>query len=146
MKFFNLHHWRRKLQKIYIWIAHKTDFDYDPPKHKLPHEGDCVVICKKLIKMKDSVLLMTPLTDKRYIKNERLKIYVIMKDRHIQIINHVYSYSVSLGPRNWNRLIDFYNFEMEDRRMGFEKDITSNIKHSLKNILNQLDDSTSNPN
>lgn len=109
------------------------------PNRMLPHEGDCVVICKKLVKMKDSVMLMTPLTDKRYIKNERLQIFVIMQNQHVQIINHVYSYSVSLSHRSWNRLVDFYNLEMEDRRTGFEEEITSNIRHSLKNILDELE-------
>jgi hypothetical protein len=139
MNIFNLHHWRRKFQTIYIWIARKIDMEHANPNRMLPHEGDCVVICKKLVKMKDSVMLMTPLTDKRYIKNERLQIFVIMQNQHVQIINHVYSYSVSLSHRSWNRLIDFYNLEMEDRRTGFEEEITSNIRHSLKNILDELE-------
>ncbi len=139
MNIFNLHHWRRKFQTIYIWMARKIDIEHANPNQMLPHEGDCVVICKKLVKMKDSVMLMTPLTDKRYIKNERLQIFVIMQNQHVQIINHIYSYSVSLSQRSWNRLIDFYNLEMEDRRTGFEEEITSNIRHSLKNILDELE-------
>lgn len=139
MNTFYFHSWRRKIQKIYIWSARKLDMDYVQRSNLLPHEGDCVVICKKLVKMRDSVMLMTPLTDKRYIKNERLQIYVIMQNQHVQIINHIYSYSVSLNQRSWKRLIDFYNIEMEERRLGFEEEITSNIKHSLKNILDELD-------
>ena len=136
---FNSHSLRRKIQKIYIWIVRKFDIDYSNRSELLPHEGDCVVLCKKLVKMKDSVILMTPLTDKRYIKNQRLEIYVIMQNQHVQIINNVHSYSVSLNHRSWKRLIDFYNVEMEERRLGFEMEITSNIKHSLKTILDELE-------
>jgi len=135
----NFHVWRRRIQKIYIWIVRKFDIDYSNRSELLPHEGDCVVLCKKLVKMRDSVILMTPLTDKRYIKNQRLQIYVIMQNQHVQIINNVHSYSVSLNQRSWKRLIDFYNVEMEERRLGFELEITSNIKHSLKTILDELE-------
>jgi hypothetical protein len=120
-------------------MARKVDIEYVHRQEMMPHEGDCVVICKKLVKMKDSVMLMTPLTDKRFIKNERLQIYVIMQNQHVQIINHIYSYSVSLSHRSWKRLVDFYNLEIEDRRTGFEEEITSNIRHSLKNILDELE-------
>lgn len=133
------HQWRRKIQKIYISVARKFDINYVNRTEMLPHEGDCVVLCKKLVKMRDSVILMTPLTDKRYIKNQRLQIYVIMQNQHVQIINNVHSYSVSLNQRSWKRLIDFYNVEMEERRLGFEMEITSNIKHSLKTILDELE-------
>ena len=139
MNIFDFHHWRRKIQRIYIWMARKVDIEYVHRQEMMPHEGDCVVICKKLVKMKDSVMLMTPLTDKRFIKNERLQIYVIMQNQHVQIINHIYSYSVSLSYRSWKRLVDFYNLEIEDRRTGFEEEITSNIRHSLKNILDELE-------
>jgi hypothetical protein len=139
MNIFDFHPWRRKIQRIYIWIARKVDIEYVHRQEMMPHEGDCVVICKKLVKMKDSVMLMTPLTDKRFIKNERLQIYVIMQNQHVQIINHIYSYSVSLSHRSWKRLVDFYNLEIEDRRTGFEEEITSNIRHSLKNILDELE-------
>lgn len=90
--------------------------------------------------MEDSILLMTPLTDKRYIKNEQVGIYVIMEKHHVQVINHIYSYSVSLGEKSWTKLIDFYNDEIEERRLQFEKEITSNIKHSLKNILHGIEE------
>jgi hypothetical protein len=47
---------------------------------------------------------------------------------------------VYLGEKSWNKLISFYDDEIEQRRMRFEAEITSNIKHSLKNILIEIDE------
>lgn len=135
----NLHHFRRGLQKMYIQIHRKLVVP-DVLNSRSAHEIECLSICKRLIKMEDSILLMTPLTEKRYIKNEELGIYVIMEKHHVQVINHIYSYSVSLGDKSWVKLIDYYNDEIEARRLQFEKEITSNIKHSLKNILHGIEE------
>jgi hypothetical protein len=135
----NFHHFKRGLQKMYIHL-HRKFVVPDVLNFKSDHEMECISICKRLIKMDDSILLMTPVTDKRYIKNEALGIYVIMEKHHVQVINHIYSYSVSLGEKSWTRLIDFYNEEIEERRLEFEKEITANIKHSLKNILHGIEE------
>ncbi len=134
-----LHNFKRGLQKMYIHLHRKFSLP-DSLSTKSEHEMECLSICKRLIKMEDSILLMTPLTDKRYIKNEQVGIYVIMEKHHVQVINHIYSYSVSLGEKSWTKLIDFYNDEIEERRLQFEKEITSNIKHSLKNILHGIEE------
>jgi hypothetical protein len=96
------------------------------------------MLCKKLAKMSDSILLMTPLTDKRFLKNERLKIYVIMDSNQVQIIDNIHSYSVTLRERAWQRLIHSYNLEIEERRHSLEADITANIRYSLKNLLDEI--------
>jgi len=135
----NFHHFKRGLQKAYILIHRKFQVP-DLTSARSDHEMECLSICKRLIRMEDSILLMTPLTDKRYIKNEQVGIYVIMEKHHVQVINHIYSYSVHLGEKSWTKLIDFYNDEIEERRLQFEKEITSNIKHSLKNILHGIEE------
>jgi hypothetical protein len=47
---------------------------------------------------------------------------------------------VYLGEKAWNKLMNFYDDQIEQRRMEFEAEITSNIKHSLKNILTEIDE------
>ena len=133
------HNFKRGLQKMYIHLHRKFSLP-DSLSARSEHEIECLSICKRLIKMEDSILLMTPLTDKRYIKNEQLGIYVIMEKHHVQVINHIYSYNVVLGEKAWNKLISFYDDEIEKRRIEFEKEITANIKHSLKNILVEIDE------
>ncbi len=133
-----MHNFRRSVQRFYISAYRMANPEFT--QERSAHEMECISICKKLIKMEDSILLMTPLTDKRFIKNEKMGIYVIMEKYNVQVINHIYSYSITLGDKSWGKLIDFYNQEIEKRRNQFESEIRSNIKHSLKNILHDIEE------
>ena len=126
-----LHILRRLIQKWSISAIRLVQV----PEKKSEYERDAVNICKKLIKKSDSVLLLTPISGKRYITHETQQISVILSASSIQIINHTYSYTVFLGDKEWQKLVDFFNEEVEDRRKVLEDEITSNIKHSLQNIL-----------
>lgn len=83
---------------------------------------------------------MAPISGKRFVKNEKMGIYVILEGRSVKVINHIYSYSVVLSEKTQNKLISFYDDEIEKRRIEFEKEITANTKHSLKNILVEIDE------
>ena len=126
-----LHTLRRLIQKWSISAIRLVQV----PEKKSEYERDAVNICKKLIKLSDSVLLLTPISGKRYITHETQQISIILSASSIQIINHTYSYTVFLGDKQWQKLIDVFNEEVEDRRKVLEDEITSNIKHSLQNIL-----------
>ena len=126
-----LHILRRLIQKWSISAIRLVQV----PEKKSEYERDAVNICKKLIKLSDSVLLLTPISGKRYITHETQQISIILSASSIQIINHTYSYTVFLGDKQWQKLIDVFNEEVEDRRKVLEEEITSNIKHSLQNIL-----------
>jgi flagellar biosynthesis/type III secretory pathway protein FliH len=56
----------------------------------------------------------------------------------VKVINHVYSYTVFLEETEWNNIINTFDNEVEKRREDFEKEIVSNIKHSLQNILQNI--------
>jgi hypothetical protein len=43
-----------------------------------------------------------------------------------------------LEKNSWENLVDMFDNEVERRREIFEKEITSNIKHSLQNILHSI--------
>ena len=80
-------------------------------------------------------MLLTPISGKRYITNESQQISIILSSSSVQIINHTYSYTVFLSDKEWQKLLDVFNEEVEARRKVLEAEITSNIKHSLQNIL-----------
>jgi hypothetical protein len=109
-----------------------------PRIEKSEYERDCIAICKKLISKEDTVLLLTPISNKRYIRNEELQIFVILENSSVKVINHVYSYTVFLEQKLWNSITLVFDTEVEKRRESFEKEITSNIKHSLQNILKNI--------
>ncbi len=131
---FSLHKLRRSIQKWYISIARLST----PPTQKSEYERDCISICKKLIGKEDTILLLTPISGKRYIRNEEHQIFVILEGFNVKVINHVYSYTVFLEKNAWENLLNMFDGEVERRREIFEKEITSNIKHSLQNILKTI--------
>jgi len=127
-----IHKLKRLIQKQYIKVYRSST-----PKITT-YEKDCVSICEKLIKKNETVLLLTPISNKRYIKNEEDQIFVILENYSVRIINHVYSYTVILGDKPWNSVVTLFDSEVESRRNKFEKEITSNIKYSIKKILEKI--------
>ena len=130
----HLHKFKRLIQKWYISIVRLST----PPMEKSEYERDCIAICKKLISKEDTVLLLTPISNKRYIRNEELQIFVILEGHNVKVINHVYSYTVFLEQKPWENIVVAFDNEVEKRREAFEKEIMSNIKHSLQNILQNI--------
>ena len=102
------------------------------------YQRTCLAICRKLITQKDTQFLLAPISGKRYITNNRLQIFIVLQDRHINIINHIYNYSVFVGIRDWERLMFVYDNECERRRIEYEDQIKSQIDHSLHKILDSL--------
>ena len=130
----HLHKIKRLIQKWYISIVRWST----PPMEKSEYERDCIAICKKLISKEDTILLLTPISNKRYIRNEELQIFVILEGHTVKVINHVYSYTVFLEHKPLENIVVAFENEVEKRREKFEKEIMSNIKHSLQNILQNI--------
>lgn len=129
-----LHKLRRSIQKSYISLHRLST----PTVQKSKYEKDCISICKTLITKEDTVLLFAPLSNKRYIRNEKKQIFVVLEGHSVKVINHVYSYTVFLEQPSWVSITGIFDNELEKRRVEFEKEITSNIKHSLQNILQNI--------
>ena len=93
-----------------------------------------------MLSSKDTVLLVAPISSKRYMKNEKFEIYVILHGRTIEVINHVYNYTVHMDEDTWTNLIDNFNEELESRREDIEDEISKNIKYSLKNVIKGMEE------
>jgi hypothetical protein len=74
-----------------------------------------------MLEKKETVLLIAPISSKRYMKNEKYGIYIVFHGRTIEVVNHVYNYTVSLDDKTWNILIEEFNYELEERRKEFEE-------------------------
>lgn len=125
------HNFRRFIQKQSLKVFRSLQTDYD----RSVYEKDSIAICKRLINQKESTLLLTPRSGKRYIKSEKSDIFIILDSHRVKIINHVYAYDVYITDKSWNHLVDYFDTEVEKRRDEFEHQITSNIKTSLIKIL-----------
>lgn len=131
----NLYHtFRRFVQRQTLKAIRYVQSDYE----KSVYENDSISICKKLINQKDSILLLTPRSGKRYIKSESSDIFIILDNHRIKVINHIYAYDIHVTDKSWTKLMDYFDTEVEKRREEFEKQITSNIQSSLKKILHEV--------
>ena len=95
-------------------------------------------ICRKLISHPDSTFLIAPLSQKRYIKNDSLGVFIVLSNNRINITNHVYNYDVNLSQTISDKLNNIFDKKVERLRLEFETEIKSQIKHSLTTILGKL--------
>jgi len=120
---------------MYIDSARKMDYERG---QRSKYELDCLSICKKLIDKPDTQLLMTPLSNKKYIHNPANSIFITIEGNTVNVINHKYSYTVVIQDKSKIEITNYFNEVLETQRLKMEEEITSNIKHSLKNILQTL--------
>jgi hypothetical protein len=130
------HYLRRKIQKLSLKLFKLLRADV-VVKNKYQMDG--IKIFKSLLYNSDTLLLISPLSNKRYLKNDKKGLTIILDKNTVNIINHIYSYSVVLDDPNVIQIVNLFNQEVERRRNEFEKEITSNIKHSLKTILHKIE-------
>ena len=83
---------------------------------KSSFEKRAAQICRKVIQHKTSELTMCPTTQARYIKNEELQMYVILKNNLFQVFDNTIS----------------------EKRFEMERDILNNTENSLLNILRTI--------
>jgi len=95
-------------------------------------------ICRTLIKHPESTFLIAPLSQKRYIRNEVMQMFIILQDDRMNITNHIYNYDILLTKETSDRLNRIFDFKVEEARSKFEKDMKSQIRHSLFLILEKL--------
>jgi hypothetical protein len=125
----------RLLFRVYLNL--KERFDPTPP---IPEEERITVeICKKLISDPNSKLTYAPISNKRFIKNEEKHMFIVIEHHTINLINHVYSYSVYLSnSTDYNEIITTFDKVLETNRESLEVEIRNNIQHSLTTILEKL--------
>ena len=85
-----------------------------------------------------TVLLISPISGKRYIKSDDKNIFIIIEHSLMTIVNHSYSYTVDIYGKPFLRLAKLFDQEVEKRRQEMEQEIRSNVKHSLSNIYENL--------
>jgi hypothetical protein len=119
----------------------KKQFDYQDPG-LLGDIHICKAICRKLINSDGSKFLIAPLSYQRYIKHSELGIFIILDDKKISVINHEYYYSnILMSNRDWDKLTKMYDTKVERIRQNLKNEMKSQIKYSLKNILDKVDNS-----
>ena len=129
---------KRLYAKFKISLRDISKKSFDERQEAKTNAKQCTFICRKLIHSQNSDLLIAPISRKKYIKNEKLGIFIVMVDQHINITNHTYNYSVFISPRDWQRIVYFFEHETETRKNQYEDEIKSQITHSLDRMLEDL--------
>jgi hypothetical protein len=134
-----MHKARRFVQKLAL-ITLKAAKNKTTQQDKSEYEKECISVCRALIHKETSVLLLSPISGKRYIKSHDEQLFIIIESNLITIVNHQYSYNISMWGKPMETIIRMFDIEVEKRREAMEMEIRSNVKHSLANIFKNLSD------
>jgi hypothetical protein len=97
-----------------------------------------VRILKLLAADKDSEILMAPISNRYFIKNE--EIFIVLDLYCITIINSVYHYDIHISEATNSELASFMRRTIEKRRTVMEREMRTKIEKSLDHIVVHLID------
>jgi len=113
-------------------------FKRNKRKDASENEIKAAAICRRLINHPLSKFLIAPVSKKRYIRNEKLKMFVVISDNKIRIVNHVYSYDIVITDSEYQRLEKMFDNKVDSMRLKFEEEINSQIEYSLTSIIKKI--------
>lgn len=128
---------RRLKIRLYLW-SKKRDIVPSYEEDQTSYERTCFLICLKAIKHQNTKFMIAPVSNKRYIENKDMDIFITLDDKAVNLTNHIYHYSVKLTLRDWQRIIYIFDTEAEKRRLDYEEKINSQIKNSLHDVLQRI--------
>ena len=79
----------------------------DPSKQELVHseyETEAFAICRNLINKRETTLLISPISGKRYIKSDDNQLFIIVELDQLTIVNHQYSYNIDIKGKAYERI------------------------------------------
>ena len=124
--------------KFYIWTKKSSSLIPSYKEEGPSYERTCFKICLKIIHHSDTEFMIAPMSDKRYLKNDDMGIFITMSERRVEITNHVYNYNVKLTERDWERLSYIFDTETDKRRLDYESEVNSQSTNSLHSILERV--------
>jgi hypothetical protein len=114
------------------------------PAEPEENEKIAIRIFDKCLHQKESELLIAPLSNTVYIKTD--KIYIILQNQEIRIINGRYSYDLHLPVAPCEKMRKKFRAEIEKRVKNMEEKIVAKTKGSLQNILSEISTTQENHN
>jgi hypothetical protein len=113
---------------------------FKPPQSADEYENISAAICRKLMARSDTKFAIAPLSEKRYIINETLGMFIVLEPdlRDIELTNHVYHYSVRMQEKSFRSIAKIFDNKVEEIRIKYENEIRDRIQHSLVNVLDKL--------
>jgi hypothetical protein len=118
--------------KLFELSIFKDKFEYTG------YEKICTAIVRKMINHNDTKYTIAPLSNKRYLINKTLEIFVIMEDSKVEITNHVYHYVITLPKKEMGKLVNRYDKKVDEERIMYENQIKSQIDNTLHKIYDKI--------
>lgn len=131
-----LHRSKRALQRLGIRIS-RAFSGYQLSSY-VDGEREAASIFRQMIKDPENDLLTSPLSGKYYLRSDRRHMLLVLGNRTLNIVNHVYGYTVPLSIKTDTQLQLLFLREVEKRRQDMENEFASNVRHSLKTIAEKL--------
>lgn len=126
-----------KRLRLKSYILFKRTFS-SRRKNYNSNEVKSSAIFRKLINHSESTFLIAPLSDKRYIKNETLGIFILLFNSKLSITNHIYNYDIDICDGLFEKLSTIFDEKVEKIRSEFEIEMQGQIQHSLSKILEKV--------
>ena len=135
-----VHRLRRLSQKLSIKLLRAFNpLDRERPE-KNSSELDAALLFKKMLVKADSELLISPLSGRYFLKNDRKQILIILTEYELVVINHVFGYNIKISQKLQRSLYQAFVSEVEQRRTAMENAFRQNVKHSLQSIISHIND------
>lgn len=129
---------RRLYKRIKVKMASRLRKSLPTHEEIEPYEKTAFKICVKLISHPNSDFMIAPLSNKRFIINEELNLFIIIDYGRVEITNHVFHYDVKLSGRDFERISYLYDNETEKRRNAVEVEVKGNIQNSLTKVYDKI--------
>jgi hypothetical protein len=135
-----VHRFRRISQTLSIKLLRAFNpLDRERPE-KNSSELDAALLFKKMLVKADSELLISPLSGRYFLKNDRKQILIILTEYELVVINHVFGYNIKISQKLQRSLYQAFVNEVEQRRTAMENAFRQNVKHSLQSIISHIND------
>ena len=133
------HKLKRLWQRIRIYSIRKTDPWAQDWGKSDPEERRMSSIIRRMIKKPESELLLSPMSSRYFIRNDKNQMLIIFSEGEARVINHVYGYTVKISPKAFKSLYSTFISEVEIRRDKLEEQYQKNVNDSLQNIISDME-------
>lgn len=132
------HKLKRIIQKLGIYLV--KNFYHVGRKNLTKTQIESSIVFIKLISDPKTDLLISPISNKYYLRNEDRKLLVVLDNMNISIINHIFGYDISIPAHLQERLKSIFNDEVENRRQKMEEEYRYNVRNNLQQVIKSLKD------
>lgn len=127
---------KRKVLKGWVWFRDALANKLEPKFPSSETQMLSMKIFEKAIFSPEAELLIAPISYTLYARLGDL--FIILEGRDLRIINGKYQYYVVLNEKSAEDLDRKFRRALESRIKKLEVQVTTNVKKSLQNILEEL--------